>query len=84
MPVYEYHCTCGWKGDLILAIEDRDKGHCASCLRAAERQLAAPMGKMAGRTAKGGGADRLMAESLGCKIHELPPSLRTPQENCNA
>lgn len=84
MPLYDYRCTCGWRGELQLPIAERNNGICPNCLRRPERQLAAPMGKMAGQVARGGGADRFTAEMLGVPVKELPPALRTPQEDCNA
>jgi putative FmdB family regulatory protein len=83
MPIYGYICTCGWHGDLMREIDQRDNAHCPNCTRNPERQLAAPMGKMAGQVARGGGADRFTAEALGIPLKELPPALKTPQDQCN-
>lgn len=80
MPLYDYRCTCGWQGELQLPIDERDRAVCPNCLRTPERQLAAPMGKMAGVTLKGGGADRFTAEMLGIPVKDLPPGLRTDQK----
>lgn len=83
MPTYEYRCTCGWKGDILTPMDQRDNQLCRNCLRRPERLLAAPMGKMAGQVARGGGADRFTAEALGIPLKELPESMKTPQEACN-
>lgn len=83
MPLYDYHCSkCFKRQELIVPTSVRDMQFC-DCGYMLVRELAAPMGKMAGQVAKGGGADRLVAESLGVKISDLPASLRTPQEACN-
>lgn len=82
--MYEYRCTCGWRGERIVPIAERDNQFCPNCLRRPERLLAAPMGKMAGQTAKGGGADRFTADMLGIPVKELPSGLRTPQEQCDS
>lgn len=84
MPLYDYRCTCGWSGELQRPIDQRDNAVCPDCMRTPERQMAAPMGKMAGQVAQGGGADRLVAEALGIPLKELPASLKTPQDQCNA
>ena len=84
MPVYEYRCTCGRSEERILAVHDRDHQVCGNCLRTMERQLAAPMGKMAGQTAKGGGADRFTADMLGVRPGDLPQALKTPQDQCDS
>jgi putative FmdB family regulatory protein len=84
MPLYDYSCTCGWKGEFQLPIAERDCAVCPNCLRTPERLLAAPMGKMAGQVAKGGGADAFTADMLGMRVKDLPPDLRTPQELCNS
>ena len=82
MPIYAYKCTCGWSGDLIRTIDLRDNGECPNCLRRPERQLAAPLGRVSGRTPQGGGADRFTADMLGVPLKELPPGLRTDQAAC--
>ena len=82
MPLYDYRCTCGWSGELQQPVDRRDAAVCPNCLRCPERLLAAPMGKMAGQTARGGGADRFTADMLGVKIGDLPADLRTPQNAC--
>jgi putative FmdB family regulatory protein len=85
MTIYDYRCPrCLYTQERYVAMEYRDhEQRCFDCGGLMERQLAAPMGKIAGQVAKGGGADRLLAESLGCTIGELPPPLRTRQEDCN-
>lgn len=83
MPLYDYRCTCGWAGELNVPMAKRDNAVCPNCMRGPERLLAAPMGKMAGQVARGGGADRFVAEQLGIPVKELPASLRTPQDACN-
>lgn len=83
MPIYDYRCACGWTGELWGVIGERDNMACPRCARPLERLLAAPMGKMAGQVAKGGGADRFTADMLGIPLKELPASLRTP-ETCDS
>lgn len=79
MPTYEYQCRkCGWGGDLVVRIKARDSQCCPAigCGRHLTRQLAAPLGRVAGRPVKGGGADRFTADMLGVPLKELPPGLR--------
>jgi putative FmdB family regulatory protein len=84
MPLYEYVCTTCKSGcERIVASEIRDEQFCNTCDDKLDRQMAAPMGKMAGQVARGGGADRFVAETLGIRTSDLPPALRTPQEKCN-
>lgn len=85
MPTYNYRCAeCNETIELVRPIAERDRlPVCQGCTTHMTRLLAAPMGKMAGQVAKGGGANRLTAEALGCKISDLPPALRTRQEDCN-
>jgi putative FmdB family regulatory protein len=84
MPIYDYRCTCGWSGELMLPVEYRDQGFCPNCLRRAERQLAAPMGRMAGRVVQGGGPDRYTADMLGIPLKELPAGLRSGRKSVDS
>jgi putative FmdB family regulatory protein len=84
MPLYDYRCArCGLRFELNVRIDDRDIQICRHCATPLTRELAAPMGKIAGQVAKGGGADRFVAEQLGIPVKELPAPLRTPQDQCN-
>jgi hypothetical protein len=67
----------------MVPMDQRDAQICPNCRRRPERQLAAPMGKMAGQVARGGGADRFTADMLGVPMKELPEGLKTPQGDCN-
>lgn len=76
MPVYEYRCKCGSR-DLIRRINDRDAPLlCTTCGERLERQVAAPMGRIAGRVPQGGGMDRFTADMLGIPLKELPSGLK--------
>ena len=77
MPTYDYVCgTCGWKGELHTTIAYRDLMIC-DCRQQLTRQLAAPMGRVAGRAVQGGGPDRFTADALGIPLKELPTGLRS-------
>ena len=80
MPTYEYQCRkCGWGGDRVVRIADRDKQHCQTivCDAPLERQVAAPLGRVMGVIPKGGGPDRFTADMLGIPLKELPEGLKT-------
>jgi putative FmdB family regulatory protein len=77
MPIYGYICTCGWSGDLVVAVEGRDQAQCPNCTRSPERQVSAPIFRFAGRVTPGGGPDRFTADRLGIPLKELPDGLKT-------
>lgn len=31
MPLYEYRCCCGWKGELLTRYEERERQDCPTC-----------------------------------------------------
>lgn len=77
MPIYAYKCTCGFEGDLMVTVENRDQAYCPVCLRSPQRQLAAPHFKFMGVVTKGGGPDKFTADMLGIPLHDLPSGLKT-------
>jgi len=77
MPIYDYRCAdCETEEERMVAAEDRDSQWCAVCCCKLYRLPSAPMGKIAGQVAKGGGADRYTADTLGIPLKELPDSLK--------
>lgn len=77
MPIFDYRCSCGWSGELVQAVDERDGAQCPNCLRSPERLVAAPLFRFAGRVTKGGGPDKFTADMLGIPLHDLPAGLRT-------
>lgn len=77
MPIFDYRCTCGWSGELVRAVDERDSALCPNCTRTPERLVAAPLFRFAGRVTPGGGPDRFTADMLGIPLKELPSGLRT-------
>ena len=78
MPFYDYACAdCETTEDRLVAVEDRDSQWCTTCCCKLFRLPAAPMGKIAGQVAKGGGPDRFTADMLGTTVKDLPRHLRT-------
>lgn len=78
MPIYDYYCDpCGRTEEITSSIEDRDGQWCHECGGKLRRLLAAPMGKMAGQVARGGGPDRFTADMLGIPLKDLPKGLKT-------
>lgn len=77
-PTYDFVCVCGWQGESFCSVENRDIQCCPQpgCHRILSRRLAAPMGKMKGDVAKGGGPDRFTADMLGIKTGDLPNYLK--------
>lgn len=78
MPTYDFYCVCGWRGEHYCKVDVRDSQCCPKpgCHRILKRELAAPAGRMAGTTAKGGGPDRFTADMLGVKTGDLPDYLK--------
>ena len=77
MPLYDYVCpACGWAGEGVVPINMRDNVFCTPCSVRMERQVAAPLGRIAGKPVQGGGADRFTADMLGIPLKELPDGLR--------
>lgn len=83
MPLYDFQClACGWGEEVQLPIKKRDSVRfcptiaCAGANRPLVRQLAAPLGRIAGKPVQGGGADRFTADMIGVPLKELPPGLR--------
>lgn len=82
MPVFDYTCAdCEKEEERLVAIEDRDSQWCATCCCKLFRLPSAPMGKMAGQVAKGGGPDKFTADMLGVPVKDLPASLRVDNDN---
>ena len=80
MPIYDYRCAeCRVSGTMMVPIAERDDQHCPVCDKPMSRLLAAPMGKMAGQVARGGGPDRFTADMLGVPLKELPKGLKTDE-----
>lgn len=83
MPLYDYKCRgCGWAGELCVPIDERDFQFCPDSLPGVfrtllDRQMAAPMGRIAGRIPQGGGPDRFTADVLGIPLKELPAGLKS-------
>ena len=78
MPLYDYRCpNCDSKEERNVLIEHRDDQRCLACLSWLERQMAAPLGRIAGRAVQGGGPDRFTADMLGIPLKELPEGLKT-------
>ena len=82
MPIFDYVCfVCDKRhNNMIVTVEGRDRVPCPNGHTFMHRLPAAPMGRIAGRVIQGGGADRMVADSLGIRVDELPAGLRTPQE----
>lgn len=79
MPLYDYKCpVCGHVCEHKRPFEIRDEPlNCDNCNGAyMVRQMAAPLGRIAGRVVQGGGADRFTADMLGIPLKELPAGLR--------
>lgn len=79
MPTYTYECLeCGSVFDRVVKIAERDEMHCQDqgCEGPCVRRVGAPLGRVAGRPVKGGGADRFTADMLGIPLKELPAGLR--------
>lgn len=80
MPLYDYRCDhCGHVIEMARSYDERDSAYCPSCDNWMTRLLAPVRFKFAGRVTPGGGQDRMVADSLGIPIKELPPGLRTPE-----
>ena len=80
MPLYDYKCTgdCGRTIELAVAYAYRDAPFaCPTCGGEMERQMPAPMGRVAGRVVDGGGPDRFTADVMGIPLKDLPAGLRT-------
>jgi len=79
MPIYQFKCTrCGWGGDRLSAIADRDVQHCPRCDLILEREVTPPApAQFRGRIVQGGGPDRFTADVLGVPLKDLPAGLRT-------
>jgi putative FmdB family regulatory protein len=80
MPVYDLYCgDCGWRGERIVPIAERDNQRCASCdtWKPLGRMLSAPLFKFKGVVTKGGGPDKFTADMLGIPLHDLPDGLKT-------
>lgn len=77
MPTYGYACTCGWHGDRVVPVVERNHQACEECGADLTRLLDAPLFKMAGQITPGGGPDRFTADMLGIPLKELPSGLRT-------
>lgn len=77
-PLYDYACpACGHTVERQRPVEIRDGAlGCDECGAFMERQVAAPMGRIAGRVVQGGGPDRFTADALGIPLKELPAGLR--------
>lgn len=76
MPLYDFECACGWRGELQVPISERDRMACPRCQAHLTRKLSAPLGRMAGVPVQGGGADRFTADCLGIPLKELPEGLK--------
>lgn len=77
MPLYDYTCpTCGWANELYAPVFGRDGMACPRCQNHLHREMAAPMGRMAGQYGKGGGPDKFTADMMGIPLKELPPALK--------
>jgi putative FmdB family regulatory protein len=77
MPYYDYACAlCEQEEERLVAVDDRDS-QWHSCGAKLFRLPSAPMGKMAGQVAKGGGPDRFTADMLGTTVKDLPKPLRS-------
>lgn len=77
MPIYDYRCSCGWSGELLMAVDARDGALCPNCQRCPKRLLSAPLFRFAGVVTPGGGPDKFTADMLGIPLHDLPAGLRT-------
>lgn len=80
MPIYDYSCgRCGWNGELMSTVGERDSMACprCGCLEPLERALSAPLFRFAGRVTPGGGPDKFTADMLGVPLKDLPDPLRT-------
>jgi putative FmdB family regulatory protein len=78
MPIYDYRCPrCGWVGENVVPMFDRDGQLCPHCDAHVDRLLSAPAGRVTGRIPQGGGPDRFTADALGIPLKELPEALRT-------
>ena len=80
MPIYDYTChICGWSNELYAPVFGRDGMACPRCQNHLHREMAAPMGKIAGQVAKGGGPDRFTADMLGYRLDELPAEFKSSE-----
>jgi putative FmdB family regulatory protein len=78
VPIYDYFCPgCGTTEERHVRVEYRDDQRCLACLSWLERQVAAPLGRIAGRVVQGGGPDRFTADVLGIPLKDLPDGLKT-------
>ena len=65
--------------DRVVPIAERDNQTC-DCGAHLARQLAAPLGRIAGRVVQGGGPDRFTADMLGIPLKELPDGLKADRK----
>ena len=78
MITYDYVCPqCGKQPPRIVHFDQRDEQDCKWCGLRLQRQLSAPMGRVAGQVPKGGGPDRFTADMLGIPLKELPEGLKS-------
>jgi putative FmdB family regulatory protein len=77
MPIYDYVCGCGWKGEMMTSVSGRDLTICPQCQKYPARQLSAPLFRFKGVVTKGGGPDKFTADMLGIPLHDLPAGLKT-------
>lgn len=79
MPIFDYTCwPCGWTGERMVKIDERDRQVCEKCGHKLALKLSAPYGRVKGR-ADGkviGGPDQFTADMLGMKVKDLPEPLK--------
>lgn len=80
MPTYDFYCPskhCGWFGERVVPIAERNRQDCPRCPEVLYRRPAAPLFKIMGRVTPGGGPDKFTADMLGIPLHDLPDGLKT-------
>jgi len=80
MPLYDLMCIeCGHQEERQVPLaEYNGVQRCEDCGGPMVRQiLTAPLSRMAGVAAQGGGPDRFTADMLGIPLKELPDGLKT-------